>query len=247
MNNHAGPLTWTKDSTSHEQKCEACGTITVAKEAHTWNGNTCTKCEYRYSSSGSGNYTPPVQKPEIVAGNGGKTTLSKDGTTLTITPEPNMEMDSVLLNGKEQGKTTELKNLKTGDKVVITFKQKKTQTTDQAELDKQTAARLAQMKLIARSAKTGQENIRITLKGADVKVLKDAGYTVEYKYYRSLKKSTGYKAMLTKDVTNYLNTIGKKGTMYYYKVKVLVYDKEGKLVAQTSLKNCRYANRLWTK
>lgn len=247
MNNHAGPLTWTKDSASHEQKCEACGTITVAKEAHTWNGNTCTKCEYRYSSSGSGSYTSPVQKPEIVAGNGGKATLSKDGTTLTITPESNMEIDSVLLNGKEQGKTTELKNLKTGDKVVITFKQKETQPTDQAELDKQTAAKQAQMKLTARSAKTGQENIRITLKGTDVKALEAAGYTVKYKYYRSLKKSTGYKAMLTKDVTNYLNTIGKKGTMYYYKVRVLVYDKEGKLVAQTSLKNCRYANRLWTK
>ncbi len=33
--------------------------------------------------------------------------------------------------------------------------------------------------------------------------------------------------------------------MYYYKVKVLVYDQNGKLVAQTKLQQCNYANRRW--
>ena len=45
----------------------------------------------------------------------------------------------------------------------------------------------------------------------------------------------------------YINTYGKKGTMYYYKARVMIYDKEGNFVAQTALKQCKYANRLWTK
>lgn len=45
----------------------------------------------------------------------------------------------------------------------------------------------------------------------------------------------------------YINTYGKKGTLYYYKVKVMVYDKDGNLTAQTALKQCKYASRLWTK
>ncbi len=45
----------------------------------------------------------------------------------------------------------------------------------------------------------------------------------------------------------YINTYGKQGTMYYYKAKVMIYDKEGNFVAQTALKQCKYANRLWTK
>lgn len=35
--------------------------------------------------------------------------------------------------------------------------------------------------------------------------------------------------------------------MYYYKARVMVYDKEERLIAQSELKQCRYANRIWTK
>ena len=73
------------------------------------------------------------------------------------------------------------------------------------------------------------------------------GYTVKYRYYLSTKKASGYKAALTKKAKTYTNTTGKKGQMYYYKVQLRVYDKDGKLVAKTALKQCRYANRLWTK
>jgi hypothetical protein len=41
--------------------------------------------------------------------------------------------------------------------------------------------------------------------------------------------------------------MGKKGTMYFYKVRVQVYDADGKLIARTALKDCWYANRKWTK
>lgn len=103
-----------------------------------------------------------------------------------------------------------------------------------------------ELTLKARSAKLKSGNIKITIKG-DVSEIEKNGYTVKYKFYRSTKKAKGYKAAVTKDVPNYLNTAGKKGTMYYYKARVMVYDKDGKLVAKTELKQCKYANRKWTK
>ena len=72
------------------------------------------------------------------------------------------------------------------------------------------------------------------------------GYTVKYKFYRSTNKASKYKAVKAKDTDTYINTAGKKGTRYYYKAKVLVYD--GKtLIAQTELKQCRYGVRSWSK
>ena len=79
------------------------------------------------------------------------------------------------------------------------------------------------------------------------KDIEDAGYTVKYKFYRSKKKFAGYKTLLTKSTKTYINTLGKKGTMYYYRARVMVYDEEGKLVAQTALKKCKYACRRWSK
>jgi len=38
-----------------------------------------------------------------------------------------------------------------------------------------------------------------------------------------------------------------KGTKYFYKVQVRVYDENGKLVAKTALKQCKYASRTWSK
>ena len=78
---------------------------------------------------------------------------------------------------------------------------------------------------------------------AIISQLKDAGYTVKYRFYRSTKKSAGYKSAITKKTTTYTNTTGKKGTKYYYKVQVRVYDESGKLVAKTALKQCKYAVR----
>ena len=77
--------------------------------------------------------------------------------------------------------------------------------------------------------------------------IEDAGYTVKYNFYRSTKKSSKYKSMLIKSGKSYTNTKGKKDRMYFYKARVQVYDAEGKLIARTALKDCRYANRLWTK
>ena len=114
------------------------------------------------------------------------------------------------------------------------------------EYDKAAKEAAGELVLTARSAKLKNGSVKVMLKG-DLKAITDAGYTVKYKFYRSTKKSAGYKAVLTKKAPSYVNTYGKKGTMYYYKARVMIYDKEGNFVAQTALKQCKYASRLWTK
>ena len=213
--------------------------------ADTANYNTLTGSltPYYVAPSSGGSYVPTVQKPEITIIGSGKVDLSADGRTATITAAAGHELVSVVLNGKEMGKVEKLTGLKTGDKATITFRAK---TDGKAEMDKMIAQKASKLTLMARSAKTAKKNIKVVVKG-DLKAITDAGYTVKYKFYRSTKKSAGYKAMLTKKAPTYFNTYGKKGTMYYYKARVMIYDKDGNFVAQTALKQCKYANRLWTK
>ena len=247
--NTPGTIKWVKDDGTTELP----KTTTVVKnQAYKWlftpadtaNYNTLTGSltPYYVASSGGG-YVPTVQKPEITIIGSGKADLSADGRTATITANAGHELVSVVLNGKEMGKVEKLTGLKTGDKATITFQAK---ADGKAEMDKMIAQKASKLKLMARSAKTAKLNIKVVVKG-DLKAITDAGYTVKYKFYRSTKKSAGYKAMLTKKAPTYYNTYGKKGTMYYYKARVMIYDKEGNFVAQTALKQCKYANRLWTK
>lgn len=204
-------------------------------------------------------YTKPsgshnVQKPEITANNGGKAELSTNGTTATITPDEGYEIESVLLNGKDMGKVNEVTGLKTGDKLVVTFRKTAGEDTD---MDNRIKQQLGKTWLMARSERTAGKNVKVTFKtDEDTKALleeiQNAGYTVKYRYFRSLKKSAkknaaSYKTMYTKPVTTYWNTYGQKGKMYYYRVSILVYDKDGKQMAKTNLSQCKYANRLWTK
>ena len=110
----------------------------------------------------------------------------------------------------------------------------------------------AKLTPVARSAKTAKKNVKVTVSldkqdKAIIKELKDAGYTVKYRFYRSTKKAAGYKAAVTKKTAAYTNTSGKKGTKYFYKVQVRVYDENGKLTAKTALKQCKYAARTWNK
>ncbi len=102
------------------------------------------------------------------------------------------------------------------------------------------------LKLKASSQKTAKGYIQVTLsltKG-DLKAIEDLGYTVKYKFYRSTKKSASYKAKYEKTGKTYTNTAGKKGTKYYYKARVMVYDGEGTLVAKSALTQCKYACRV---
>ena len=109
--------------------------------------------------------------------------------------------------------------------------------------------RVSKMLLYARSSRTPNKNIKVVLKmdertAASIEALEKLGYTVKYKFYRSTKKSSAYEAKITKKAKTYINTSGKKGVRYYYKARIMVYDKNGKLVAQTKLKQCKYACRV---
>ena len=247
--NHSGTLEWITDANTHEQKCLDCGETVIAKSNHEFENQVCKICGYKYTSSGGGSYNP-VQKPEIITGEGGKTSLENNGTTLVIIPDDGMQISKVTVNGNEVTVTdNKVTGLKTGDKVEVTFD--KIPPTKE-EIDKAFKEKLLNLGLTVRTSKTAQKNVKAVVKETSelndlIKEIKDAGYTVKYKFYRSTKKSSKYEAKITKTEGNYINTIGKKGTKYYYKVKLQIYDTEGKPVGQTELKQCKYGLRIWSK
>ena len=206
------------------------------------------------NGGGGGGFIPPTaEKPEITVDNTqGKVEISADGTTATITPNDGYEIYKVTVNGIDKGALNKITGLKTGDKVVVTFKAK---TAPEPVFDAKSYVK--ELKLTARSAKTSKGNIKVTVKyvtdqngkAVDLAELKAKGYTVKYKFYRSTKKSSKYAAKVEKtiDKNSYINSTGKKGTKYFYKVRVMVYDNNGKLVAKSALKQCKYASRTWSK
>ena len=228
-------------------KCENCGTL-YSDEA----GNNAVSEEeitIPKKSSGGG-YYKPVQKPEISAGEGGNAALENNGTTLVITPDEGMQVSKVTVNGNEVPITdNKVTGLKTGDKVEITFTEI---PPTKEELDKEFKEKAGEIDLVVRTSKTSKNNIKATVKltpalEAFIREIKSAGYTVKYKFYRSANKSSKYAARITKEEAEYLNTEGKKDKKYYYKAKLLIYDNEGNLVAQTELKQCKYGLRTWSK
>ena len=206
--------------------------------------------KFKVTAAYSGGYYNPVQKPEISAGEGGNAALEDNGTTLVITPDEGMQVSKVTVNGNEVSVTdNKVTGLKTGDKVEVTFT--KIPPTKE-ELDKEFKEKAGEIELVVRTSKTSKNNIKVTVKltpalEAFIKEIKSAGYTVKYKFYRSANKSSKYAARITKEEAEYLNTEGKKDKKYYYKAKLLIYDNEGNLVAQTELKQCRYGLRTWSK
>lgn len=175
------------------------------------------------SGGGAGGFVPVipvVENPTIAPADGGKTTLSPDGTTLTITPDEGKEVEKVLLNGKDLGAVTEIKGLKTGDKVEITFKDK---TSDPSGTLTPAQSKLAKgvrnTTIVLKSKLTKSGKIRLTW-------TKSKGYKLDrFEIYRSVKKNSGYgkKAFFTTkngSAAKYLNTKSlKKGKTYYYKLR----------------------------
>ena len=96
----------------------------------------------------------------------------------------------------------------------------------------------------ASSVKLSAKKVKVTANFDDSK-LTENGYTVEYKFYKSTKKSSGYTYTgITKsgDNATYTNTNAKKGANYY-KFKVVVKDADGTVILTTALKDCKYACR----
>ena len=141
----------------------------------------------------------------------------------------------------------------TGSTITVAIEKAAEEPTDDAAAKMEKAKSIVKdLKLVARSSKTAKKNIKAVLKNdaktkASVQELKDLGFTVKYRFYRSTKKASSYKSTVTKKTATYTNTSGKKGTKYFYKVQVRVYDENGKLIAKTALKQCKYATRTWSK
>ena len=140
----------------------------------------------------------------------------------------------------------------TGSTVTVAIEKAEQPADDNAAKIEKAKSIVKEMKLVARSSKTAKKNVKAVLKNdakvkASIKELKELGFTVKYRFYRSTKKSASYKSAVTKKTATYTNTVGKKGTKYFYKVQVRVNDENGKLVAKTELKQCKYATRTWTK
>ena len=185
----------------------------------------------RNSSSGGGGGYVPIQKPAILAGEGFQTTLSADGTKLSITAADGYEITDVLLNGVSKGSVTQLSGLKTGDKVEI----KTAKKAESAEPSKPTDPTNPSTDESIKNIKEGVENTSITLKSKltkNKKILlswtKSRGYKVDrFQIYRSVKKNSGYgkKAFFATgngEVSTYLNTKNlRTGKTYYYKLRGL--------------------------
>lgn len=182
----------------------------------------------RNSSSGGGGGYVPIQKPAILAGEGFQTTLSADGTKLSITAADGYEITDVLLNGVSKGSVTQLSGLKTGDKVEIKAAKKADPTDPSKPTDPTNPSADKNAKIIK-----GVEKTTVTLKSKltkNKKILlswtKSRGYKVDcFEIYRSVKKNSGYgkKAFFaTKngEVSTYLNTKNlRTGKTYYYKLR----------------------------
>ena len=127
---------------------------------------------------------------------------------------------------------------------------------DEAErlMKEQNAAHVKELMQSAKfkvtTTKTSKKSVKVTVTAKNNKTLisdiKTMGYTVKYQFYRSTKKTSGYKLLKTKTTNTFTNTKGIKGTKYYYKARVLVYDGK-KLVAKSALGQCSYGVRTWTK
>ena len=96
------------------------------------------------------------------------------------------------------------------------------------------------LSIAVRTAKVGKK-VKVTV-NADVQTLVDNGYTVTYKFYKSTKKGSGYKNTVNKTTNTYTNTNPVKGKNYY-KVKLVVKNADGAVVATTPLTQCKYGVR----
>ena len=258
--NHTGKEEWIKTATEHTKKWMCCGAVTVETETHRWKGNVCEKCGYKHSSgnsgssggsssSSSGSSYNPVQKPEIII-KGGSADLEKDGTTLVITPDEGMTISKVTVNGKEVTVTdNKITGTKAGDKIEVVCTKIE---PAKEELSRTFKEKILNLKITVRTTKTTRGNIKVTVKDSEkldslVKDIEKAGYTVKYKFYKSTKKASKYSAAREKTSRTYINTAGKKGRKHFYKAKIMIYDRNNKLIASSKLKQCKYGARLWTK
>ena len=123
---------------------------------------------------------------------------------------------------------------------------------DEAEgfIKEQNAAHVKELMQSAKfkvtTTKTSKKSVKVQVAAKSSKSLisdiKSLGYTVKYQFYRSTKKTAGYKLRKTSSKNSFISTKGTKGRKYYYKARVLVYD-GSELIAGSALKQCSYGAR----
>ena len=154
----------------------------------------------------------------------------------TIKVDAGYELVDVVLNGTSKGKVTEVKGLKTGDKLAVTATKKAAEPTKEDIL-----ATLADQKLVARSKvvtmKNGKKAVRITWYNKNGDMMEFDGVEI----FRSIKRNSGYgkKPIFTSETDKYYNTAIKAGTKYYYKVRGFVVIDGQKYYTDWSLKAWR--------
>ncbi len=142
---------------------------------------------------------------------------------------------------------------KTGEAVeyaVVTLNAKSSVSYPQKEEinDENVISLIEESNLQARTRYTKNMNTNVYLICEEENILEKieaAGYKIQYQFYRSTEKRSGYEFRLAKDTGSYINTIGKKNTMYYYRIKLVIYNKEDEYIGETKVLNCWYGNRLW--
>ena len=214
--------TTTETGLKEHWKCENCGTL-YADESGT---KVTTSEEVVIPKISSGGHYVPTQRPDVQTNEGGKTELSNNGRTLTITPDEGKEVEKVLVNGEDRGAVTEITGLRTGDKVEGFFKDK---APTKEELD---AAAKDILKNASRRItiwRTSKKSIRVTAVG-DLSDLIEKGYVVKYTFYKKAPGADKYTAIKTTENNKYNYTKLKKG-INKFQVKIRIYDKDGNFVA----------------
>ena len=162
----------------------------------------------------------------------------------TITVEAGYDLVDVVLNGTSKGKVTEVKGLKTGDKLAVTAAKKAPESAEPTA--EEIIATLADHKLAARSKvvtmKNGKKAVRITWYNQNGEMMEFDGVEI----FRSTKKNSGYgnkpfyATKESKSKGYYINTKDVKvGTTYYYKLRGYVVIDGQKYYTDYSLKAIR--------
>jgi len=111
---------------------------------------------------------------------------------------------------------------------------------------------LNKLTLSPSSSYTNKKTVKVSLNlnktsKAAIKAIKNMGYKVKYEFYRSTKKGSGYALVKTSSNPYFTNLSGKKGTTYYYKVRVIVTEESGWPENETKLSKSKYTSKKWKK
>lgn len=134
-----------------------------------------------------------------------------------------------VMNKKEPSKDEQPDSNKDKDKV-------------QANLKIEKITKNLKLKVNIKLLKDNKVKVMGFVVGKNLTKVKKAGYTVKYRFYNSNKPNKEYR-LVTETNKNYCIT-KFKNKFKYFKVRVIVYNKDGKIVAKSKLNQCKLANVL---